>query len=48
MIISVGSDHAGYNLKKVMIPYIESLGHTVIDNGNNGPDDLVYFPDMAK
>ena len=48
MIISVGSDHAGYNLKKAMIPYMESLGHTVIDHGNNGSDDLVYFPDMAK
>ena len=48
MIISVGSDHAGYNLKMAMIPYIESLGHTVIDNGNSGSDDLVYFPDMAK
>ena len=48
MIISVGSDHAGYNLKKAMIPYMESLGHTVIDHGNNGSDDLVYFPDMAR
>ena len=48
MVISVGSDHAGYQLKMAMIPFIESLGHTVIDNGNDGADDLVYFPDMAK
>lgn len=48
MRISVGSDHAGYNLKKAMIPFIESLGHTVIDNGNEGTEDLVYFPEMAK
>ena len=36
MVISVGSDHAGYGLKVKMIPYLESLGHTIIDNGNNG------------
>lgn len=48
MRISVGSDHAGYNLKKAMIPFIESLGHVVIDNGNKGAEDLVYFPEMAK
>lgn len=48
MVISVGSDHAGYQLKVAMIPYIESLGHKVIDNGNEGPEDLVYFPDMSK
>ena len=48
MIISVGSDHAGYQLKMAMIPYIQSLGHTVIDQGNQGSDDLVYFPDMAR
>lgn len=31
MVISVGSDHAGYGLKVKMIPYLESLGHTIID-----------------
>ena len=36
MVISVGSDHAGYGLKVKMIPYLESLGHTIIDNGGCG------------
>lgn len=48
MIISLGSDHAGYNLKMKMIPIIEAMGHEVIDHGNNGTEDLVYFPEMAK
>lgn len=43
MVISVGSDHAGYGLKVKMIPYLESLGHTIIDNGNNGAEDVVFF-----
>lgn len=48
MVISIGSDHAGYNLKVKMIPIIEEMGHQIIDHGNNSADDLVYFPDMAK
>ena len=28
MVISVGSDHAGYGLKVKMIPYLESLGQS--------------------
>lgn len=48
MVISVGSDHAGYGLKVKMIPYLESLGHTIIDNGNNGAEDVVFFPEVAR
>lgn len=48
MIISIGSDHAGYNLKVKMIPYLKSLGHEIIDNGCDSADQPVYFPDVAK
>ena len=48
MVISVGSDHAGYGLKVKMIPYLESLGHTIIDNGNNGAEDVVFFSGGGK
>jgi ribose 5-phosphate isomerase B len=48
MIISVGSDHAGYSLKMSMIPYLQSLGYTVLDHGNRSPEELVYFPEVAK
>ena len=29
MKIALGADHAGYRLKDVIIPFIESLGHQV-------------------
>lgn len=50
MIIAVGSDHAGYEgdppYKPEMMRYVESLGHTVLDCGTNGPESVDY-PDFA-
>ncbi|MCK5861659.1 MAG: ribose 5-phosphate isomerase B [Candidatus Hydrogenedentes bacterium] len=50
MIIALGSDHAGYEgetpYKPAMQHYIESLGHTVLDCGTNGPESVDY-PDFA-
>ena len=48
MIISVGSDHCGYNLKMAIIQYLKQLGHTVIDNGGDNSDTVQYFPDIAQ
>lgn len=48
MVISVGSDHAGYNLKVKMIPIIEAMGHTVMDHGCDNAEDKVFFPEVAK
>lgn len=48
MKISIGSDHAGYNLKVKMIPYLKSLGYEIIDNGCDSADYPVFFPDVAK
>lgn len=48
MIISVGSDHAGYNLKVKMIPIIKAMGHTVIDHGCDSAEIPVFFPEVAK
>lgn len=46
MRIAIGSDHAGFNLKQTLAPYIESLGHTVTDFGC--PDmTSVDYPDVA-
>lgn len=47
MIISVGSDHAGYQLKVRMIPYLKEQGHTVLDQGCNSTEP-VFFPDVAR
>lgn len=48
MKISVGSDHAGYNLKNSMIPLLEKAGHTVIDQGCHSADEQPFFPDVAR
>jgi ribose 5-phosphate isomerase B len=46
MKIAIGADHAGYRLKDVIIPFIESLGHQVSDLGCNC-EDSVDYPDYA-
>lgn len=50
MIIAVGSDHAGYEgntlYKPEIMRHVESLGHTVLDCGTNGPESVDY-PDFA-
>jgi len=47
MHLVIGSDHAGWQLKQVMVPYIRSLGHEVIDVGSHS-DEPVDFPDIAR
>lgn len=47
MIISIGADHGGFELKRELVGFIKSLGHSVIDNGTNSPDSVDY-PDYAK
>ena len=46
MKIAIGADHAGYRLKDVIIPFIESLGHQVVDFGCSCADSVDY-PDYA-
>lgn len=48
MIISVGSDHAGFRLKMKMLDLIRSWGHEVIDHGCYDDEKPVYFPDVAR
>jgi len=44
--IAVGSDHGGYELKTIVIAYLQELGHTVIDCGTTGKE-AVDYPDFA-
>ncbi|CAG7655646.1 ribose 5-phosphate isomerase B [Paenibacillus allorhizosphaerae] len=46
MKIAMGADHAGYRLKDVLKPFIESLGHEVQDYGAMGSESVDY-PDYA-
>lgn len=47
MILAVGSDHAGYSLKLVLLDRLREKGHTVIDHGSYDPGP-VDFPDIAR
>ncbi|WP_159885329.1 ribose 5-phosphate isomerase B [Paenibacillus puerhi] len=46
MKIAMGADHAGYRLKDELKPFIESLGHEVVDYGCSCTDSVDY-PDYA-
>jgi RpiB/LacA/LacB family sugar-phosphate isomerase len=46
MRIAIASDHAGYELKKELIPALKSLGHECADLGTDSTDPVDY-PDYA-
>ncbi len=46
MRIAIGSDHGGFELKKKLITYLESLEYEVRDFGTYTPDSVDY-PDIA-
>lgn len=45
MKIALGSDHAGYQLKRYIMDHLQKLGHECVDYGaNNGVDAASYVP----
>ena len=46
MRVSVGSDHAGLELKELLAEHLESLGHEVVDLGTHSPEPVDY-PDFG-
>lgn len=48
MKVFVAADHAGFELKGRLIPYIESLGHEVEDCGAFTFDPADDYPDFMK
>ena len=46
MIIAVGSDHAGYSLRKVLTAHLIDQGHEVLDLGCEAPERCDY-PDFG-
>jgi ribose 5-phosphate isomerase B len=44
--IAIAADHAGYDLKALLVPELRSLGFEVLDLGTGGPDSVDY-PDFA-
>lgn len=48
MELAVGADHAGYELKELLIPWLQSAGHQVVDLGAYRMDPEDDYPDFAK
>lgn len=46
MKIAIGSDHAGYDYKVILVEYLKELGHQVSDFGPSSADSVDY-PDFA-
>jgi ribose 5-phosphate isomerase B len=42
MRIAVGSDHAGFELKQLVRPLLDSAGHEVVDVGTNSEESTDY------
>jgi len=47
MKLAVGSDHAGFDLKKELVEWLISQGHVVVDMGTHSTD-AVDYPDFAQ
>ncbi|MBN1441848.1 MAG: ribose 5-phosphate isomerase B [Planctomycetes bacterium] len=45
--IAVAGDHAGFELKKVLVEHLRSLGHEVVDLGAHELDPLDDYPDFG-
>ncbi len=48
MKIAIASDHAGFPLKEEMRPFIEGLGHEVLDLGAYKVEPRDDYPDFAE
>jgi len=48
MKIFIASDHAGLNLKEVLLKYLKDLGHEVIDKGPHHLDLNDDYPDFIS
>jgi ribose 5-phosphate isomerase B len=47
MKISIGADHAGYDMKQDLLAFVEKLGHTPHDVGTFQPGKPDDYPDFA-
>ena len=47
MRIAIGGDHAGYDLKGLLLPWLRASGHEIIDLGAHELDPTDDYPDFA-
>lgn len=48
LVIVIGSDHAGYNLKTHLISFLQKKGYETIDIGTDSPQRSVDYPQYAE
>lgn len=48
MLIYIGADHKGFELKKSLKNFLEKKGYEVVDVGNSKFDEEDDYPDFAK
>jgi len=46
MRIAIGSDHGGFELKQVLVEYIQELGYELVDYGTDS-EESVDYPDFV-
>ncbi len=47
MRIGIGSDHNAYEMKEVLLKYIQDLGHEIVDFGSKDSCKEVDYPEVA-
>lgn len=48
MKIYIGTDHAGFELKEALVPFLRELGHDVEDKGAHTYEALDDYPDYIR
>ncbi len=48
MKIFIGADHAGFELKEKLVPFLKELGHEVVDKGAFTYDKDDDYPDFVE
>jgi RpiB/LacA/LacB family sugar-phosphate isomerase len=48
MIIAIGADHAGYELKQDVADYLRASGHSVLDLGADNANTRDDYPDYSE
>jgi RpiB/LacA/LacB family sugar-phosphate isomerase len=48
MIIAIGADHAGYELKQDVADYLRGFGHSVLDLGAGNANTRDDYPDYSE